>query len=63
MKAPLTRDQIMRGKNLDPDSRLSRAKKGAAASPWSKGHCVHSNKPREGFVERPRPNTGGNTHE
>lgn len=54
----LTREQIMRGKNLDPASRLARAKKGAKASPWSKGPVVRRSKPPAGFVERPSPNTG-----
>ena len=59
MTTQLTRDQIMRGKNIDPASRLARAKKGAAASPWSKGPTVHSKRVAEIFAaNRPKKKVG-----
>jgi hypothetical protein len=56
MTAPLTYEQIQRGKNLDPASRTSRAKKGAAKSPWSKGPTVNTTRAHAEFQARPRFN-------
>jgi hypothetical protein len=56
MTAPLTYEQIQRGKNLCPISRTKRAQKGAAKSPWSKGPTVNTSRAHAEFKARPRIN-------
>lgn len=50
------------GKYADREQRVKRCtvagRKGAAASPWSKGHMVDSKSPRRGYVPR-ESNKGG----
>jgi hypothetical protein len=47
----MTIDKSMRGKNLCPISRRERGRKAAAASPWSKGPTVPTNRAKRIFGE------------